>query len=52
MVVQCADGKYYGALRSLGREVYPWVLEFLKRNKGRRLRDVMAKEIDFPETVH
>jgi hypothetical protein len=52
LVIQCADGKYYGALRTPNREAYPWVLDFLRRNKGRRLRDILEKEIDFHETAH
>lgn len=53
LVVQCADGRYYGSVRVPTREAYPWVLDFLRRNKGPRLRDVVAKEMDFPaETVH
>jgi hypothetical protein len=47
LVVECADGRYYGALRTPSREVYPWVLDFLRRNMGRRLPDVLAAEISF-----
>jgi hypothetical protein len=34
LIVQCADGRYCGALRTPKREAYPWVLDFLRRNKG------------------
>jgi hypothetical protein len=52
LIVQCADGRYYSALRALSREAHLWVLDFLRRNTGRRLRDVIDTEIDFPDTVH
>jgi hypothetical protein len=52
LVVQCADGHYYGSIRTANREAYPWVLDFLRRNRGRRLRDVIDREIDFAESVH
>jgi hypothetical protein len=51
LIVQCADGKYYGSIRTPSREAYPWVLDFLRRNKGRRLREVVEKEIDFADTA-
>jgi hypothetical protein len=34
LVVECADGKYFGSLRA-PRNVYDKVLEFLKQNHGR-----------------
>jgi hypothetical protein len=49
LVVECADGRYYGALRTPNREAYPWVLDFLRRNTGRRLQDVIAAEMELPE---
>jgi hypothetical protein len=51
LIVQCADGRYYGALRALSREAHLWVVDCLRRNTGRRLRDVAEKEMDFPEAV-
>jgi hypothetical protein len=52
LVVQCADGRYYGSIRTPSREAHLWVLDFLRRNTGRRLRDVIDREMDFPESVH
>jgi hypothetical protein len=52
LIVQCADGKYYGTIRVSRREVYPCVLEFPGRNRGRKLQDIMEKDIVFAETVH
>lgn len=51
LVVQCADGRYYGSVRTQHREVYPWVLDFFRRNRGWRLREVIESEMDFPEPV-
>jgi hypothetical protein len=51
LIVECADGRYYGAIRCQRREAYPWVLDFLRRNTGRRLREVVQKEVKFPETA-
>lgn len=51
MVVQCADRKYYGRSER-GAATLPLVFDFLRRNRGRKLRDVIDKEMDFPETVH
>jgi hypothetical protein len=48
--VQCPDGRYFGSLRALGN-VYDYVLEFLKRNHGRKLREVMDAEIDISELI-
>jgi hypothetical protein len=44
LAVQCPDGKYFGSIRAPGN-VYDQVLEFLKRNHGRKLREVMDAEI-------
>jgi hypothetical protein len=52
LIVQCADGRYYGSIRTPSREAYPWVLNFLRRNKVRRLRDVKAKVMDLCGTVN
>jgi hypothetical protein len=51
LIVQCAEGPLLRPLRTPKRDAYPWVLDFLRRNKGRALREVIAAEIDFPETV-
>jgi hypothetical protein len=40
LAVQCPDGKYFGSIR-VPRDVYDRVLEFLKRNYGRKLREVI-----------
>jgi hypothetical protein len=50
LVVQCTDGKYFGSLRASG-PVYDHVLEFLKRNHGRKLREVMDAEIDISDVI-
>jgi hypothetical protein len=47
LVVECPDGKYFGSLRAPG-PVYEHVLEFLKRNHGRKLRELMDAEIASP----
>jgi hypothetical protein len=43
LIVQCADGRYYGALRALSREAHLWIVDFLRRNTGRRLRSVLEE---------
>jgi hypothetical protein len=48
--VECADGRYFGSLRAPG-PVYEHVLEFLKRNQGRKLREVMDAEIDISDVI-
>jgi hypothetical protein len=48
LVVECPDGKYFGSIRA-SSNVYDHVLEFLKRNHGRKLREVMDAEIDISE---
>ena len=50
LAVQCQDGKYFGSIRAPGN-VYDHVLEFLKRNHGRKLREVMDAEIDILEVI-
>jgi hypothetical protein len=52
LVVECADGRYYGAVRTQWRKAYPWVLDFLRSNRGRMLRDVIDSEMNFSDTVH
>jgi hypothetical protein len=49
LAVQCPDGKYFGSIRA--RPVYDQVLEFLKRNQGRKLREVMDAEIDISDVI-
>jgi hypothetical protein len=51
LVVQCADGKYFGSIRAPGK-VYDHVLEFLKRNHGRKLSEVMDAKIDISDVIH
>jgi hypothetical protein len=48
--VQCPDGRYFGSIRTTSK-VYDHVLEFLKRNHGRRLREVMDAEIDISAVI-
>jgi hypothetical protein len=50
LAVQCPDGKYFGSIR-VPRDVYDRVLEFLKRNHGRKLREVMDAEIDISDVI-
>ena len=50
LVVQCPDGKYFGSIRA-SSNVYDRVLEFLKRNHGRKLREVMDAEIDIADVI-
>jgi hypothetical protein len=45
LTVECPDGNYFGSLR-VPSNVYDQVLEFLKQNHGRKLREVMDAEID------
>ncbi len=50
VVVECPDGKYFGSLRA-PRNVYDRVLEFLKQNHGRKLREVIDAEIDISDVI-
>jgi len=44
------DGRYFGSLTALS-PVYDHVLKFLKRNHGRKLREVMDADIDISELI-
>jgi hypothetical protein len=50
LAVQCPDGKYFGSIRAPG-PVYDHVLEFLKQNYGRTLREVMDADIDISDVI-
>jgi hypothetical protein len=50
LVVECPDGKYFGSIRAPG-SVYDHVLEFLKRNNGRKLRELVDAEIDISDAI-
>jgi hypothetical protein len=50
LVVECAEGKYFGSIRA-PKPVDDHVLEFLKRNHGRTLREVMDGEIDISDVI-
>ena len=50
LAVQCPDGRYFGSIRAPA-QVYEHVLEFLKRNHGRKLREVMDAEIDISDVI-
>jgi hypothetical protein len=50
LVVECAEGKYFGSIRA-PKPVYDHVLEFLKRNHGHKLREVMDAEIDIADVI-
>ena len=45
-----ADGRYFGFIRAPA-QVYDQVLEFLTRNYGRKLREVMDAEIDIAGVI-
>ena len=51
LVVQREDGKYYGSIRTT-RDVYPYLLEFLERNKGRKFEDVLQMEFSLAGWIH
>jgi hypothetical protein len=50
LAVQCQDGKYFGSIRA-SSNVYDHVLEFLTRNYGRKLREVMDAEIEISDVI-
>jgi hypothetical protein len=50
LAVQCQDGKYFGSIRAPA-QVYDHVLEFLTRNHGRKLREVMDAEVDISDVI-
>ena len=50
LAVQCSDGRYFGSIRASG-PVYDHVLQSLKRNQGRTLREVMDAEIDISDVI-
>jgi hypothetical protein len=50
LAVEYPDGKYFGSIRAPAN-VYDQVLEFLKRNHGRKLREVMDAEIDISDVI-
>jgi hypothetical protein len=50
LAVHCQDGKYFGSIRAPA-QVYDHVLEFLTRNYGRKLREVMDAEIDISDVI-
>jgi hypothetical protein len=50
LAVQCPDGTHFGSIRAPG-PVYEHVLEFLKRNHGRKLCEVMDAEIDISDVI-
>ena len=44
------DERYFGSIRATSN-VYDHVLEFLKRNQGRKLRELMDAEIDISDVI-
>jgi hypothetical protein len=50
LTVECPDGKYFGSIRATSN-VYDHVLDFLMRNQGRKLREVMDAEIDISDVI-
>ena len=50
LAVECPDGRYFGSIK-VPDSVYDHVLETLKRNHGRKLREVMDAEIDISNVI-
>ena len=50
LVVECADRKFFGSLRAPG-PVFDHVLEFLKRNHGRKISEVIDAEVDISDVI-
>jgi hypothetical protein len=50
LAVECPDGRYFGSIKAPDL-VYDHVLETLKRNQGRKLREVMDAEIDISDVI-
>jgi hypothetical protein len=50
LAVQRPDGKYFGSIRA-PEPVYDHVLALLKRNHGRKLREVMDADIDISDVI-
>jgi hypothetical protein len=50
LAVECPDRRYFGLDQSPGT-VYDHVLQFLRQNYGRKLREVMDAEIDMSEII-
>jgi hypothetical protein len=48
--MECADRRYFGSIRTPA-QVYDQVLEFLMRNYGRKLREVMDARIDISYVI-
>ena len=50
LAVECSDGRYFGSIK-VSDSVYDHVLETLKRNHGRKLREVMDADIDISDII-
>jgi len=50
LAVQCPGGRYFGSIRTPA-SVYDHVLQFLRQNHGRKLREVMDAEIDISDII-
>jgi hypothetical protein len=50
LAIQCPHGKYFGSIRATSN-VYDRVLEFLKQNHGRKLREIVDAEIDISDVI-
>jgi len=50
LAVECPDGRYFGSIKAPD-SVYGHVLELLKRNQGRELREIMDAEIDISDVM-
>ena len=48
LVVECADGRYFGSIRAPD-QAYDHVFQFLTRNYGRKLCEVMDAKIDISD---
>ena len=50
LAMECPDGRYFGSIK-VPDSVYDHVLETLKRNHGRKLREVMDSDIDISDVI-
>ena len=50
LAIQCPEGKYFGSIR-VSRDIYDRVLDFLKQNHGRKLREIVDGEIDISDVI-
>jgi hypothetical protein len=51
LAVQCQEGKYFSSIRAEAN-FYDLIVDFLKRNHGRSLREIIDTELDLSEVIH